>query len=163
MSYIERSLGDGEEIVALARFHWMYNLRAWLAVIVPVTVLLGALIYLDQTVRDGAALGAAALLLAGFIVFLSMMIQKWTTEIGVTSARFVKKTGFLSLHTEEVSLRNIEAVKVSQGLWGRVFGYGNLRIEGTGDDHVDVLNIDDPVGFRRAIATAKGIEGPDRD
>ena len=163
MSYIERSLGDGEEIVALARFHWMYNLRAWLALIVPVAALLAALIYLDQMVRDGAALFAAALLVAGFIVFLSMMIQKWTTEIGVTSARFVKKTGFLSLRTEEVSLRNIEAVKVSQGLWGRVLGYGNLRIEGTGDDHVDVLNIDDPVGFRRAIATAKGIEGPDRD
>jgi hypothetical protein len=30
-----------------------------------------------------------------------------------------------------------------------------LRIEGTGDDYVDIPNIDDPVRFRRAIETAK--------
>jgi uncharacterized membrane protein YdbT with pleckstrin-like domain len=158
MSYIERSLGDGEEIIARARFHWLYNVRAWLALLVPMAALIAASLYLEQMARDGAALFAAALLVTGFVVFLSMMIHKWTTEIGVTSARFVKKTGFLSLHTEEVSLRNIESVKVSQGLWGRVFDYGSLRIEGTGDDHVDIPNIEDPVGFRRAIATAKGMD-----
>jgi uncharacterized membrane protein YdbT with pleckstrin-like domain len=163
MSYIERSLGDGEEIIARARFHWLYNVRAWLALIVPMAALIASFLYRDQMVRDGAAIFAAALLITGFVIFLSMMIQKWTTEIGVTSARLVKKTGFLSLNTEEVSLRNIEAVKVSQGLLGRVLGYGSLRIEGTGDDHVDVPNIEDPVGFRRAIATAKGMDGPDRN
>ena len=35
MSYIERSLGDGEQSSIRARFHWLYNLRAWLALIVP--------------------------------------------------------------------------------------------------------------------------------
>lgn len=163
MSYIERSLGDGEEIVARARFHWLYNVKAWLAVILPLALLAASILYADEMVRQGAAIFAVALLVVGFIAFLSMMIHKWTTEIGVTSARFVKKTGFLSLNTEEVALRNIEAVKVSQSLWGRLFGYGSLRIEGTGDDHVQIPNIEDPVGFRRAIATAKGMDGPDRN
>jgi uncharacterized membrane protein YdbT with pleckstrin-like domain len=163
VSYIERSLGDGEEIVARARFHWLYNLRAWLALLIPTAALIAILLYVDQMMRDGAAIFAGALLLTGFVVFLSMMIHKWSTEIGVTSTRLVKKTGFLSLRTEEVSLHNIEGVKVFQGLWGRMLGYGSLRIDGTGDDHIDVPNIDDPVGFRRAIATAKGMDGPDRN
>lgn len=162
MSYIQRSLGEGEEVVARARFHWLYDLRAWLALVVPLAAVAGVVFYADEMVREGLTIFAVALTVVGFIAFLTMMIKKWTTEIGVTSARFVKKTGFISLKTDEVALRNIEGVKVTQGVWGRVFGYGNLRIEGTGDDHVDIPNIDDPVGFRRAIQTAKGMGDADR-
>jgi uncharacterized membrane protein YdbT with pleckstrin-like domain len=131
MSYIEESLGDGETIIARAHFHWLYSLMAWLA-----------LIFLG-------------IILIGIAIFLSMMIRKWTTEIGVTSHRFVEKKGLLSLHTNEIALHNIEGVRVNQGFWGRLFGYGTVRIEGTGMDAVTTPNIADPVGFVRAIQTAK--------
>jgi len=163
MSYIQRSLGDGEQVVTLARFHWLYSLRAWLALIVPLLVLAAILVYADEMVREGLAIFAVALVVVGIVVFLTLMIRKWTTEIGITSHRLVRKTGFISLKTEEVALPNIEGVKVSQGLWGRLFGYGTLRIEGTGDDFVDIPNIDDPVGFRRAIETAKGMGARELD
>jgi len=163
MSYIQRSLGDGERVVTIARFHWLYTLRAWLALIVPLLVLVATLVYADEMVREGLAIFAVALFVVGLVAFFTMMIRKWTTEIGITSHRLVRKTGFISLKTEEVALPNIEGVKVSQGLLGRVFGYGTLRIEGTGDDYVDIPNIDDPVGFRRAIETAKGMNGHDRN
>ena len=163
MSYIERSLGDGEKIVIRARFHWLYNLRAWLAVLVPLVLLIAVMIYADEMVRQGLAIFAVALLVTGIVIFFTMMIHKWTTEIGITSHRLVKKTGFISLKTAEVALPNIEGVRVNQGVWGRIFGYGSLRIEGTGDDSVDIPNIDDPVGFRRAIETAKGLNAPDRN
>ena len=157
MSYLEQSLGVGEQIVGRARFHWLYSLRAWLSVVVPLLALGAVIVYADEMVREGLAIFAMALLVAGIAVFFTMMIHKWTTEIGITSHRLVKKTGFLSLKTAEVALPNIEAVSVNQGLWGRVFGYGSLRIEGTGDDAVDIPNIDNPVGFRRAIETAKSL------
>ena len=158
MSYIEKSLGDGERIVGIARFHWLYTLRAWLALIAPLLLLVGIAVYADETSRTMLLIGGLVLLLLGFIVFFSMMIRKWTTEIGITSHRFVKKTGFMSLHTDEMALPNIEGVRVSQNLWGRIFGYGRLRIEGTGDDDVDLPIINDPIGFRRAIETAKGMK-----
>jgi uncharacterized membrane protein YdbT with pleckstrin-like domain len=158
MSYIQRSLGDGERIVGLARFHWLYSIRAWLAIIVPIGILLAVVLYADETNRDVLMLGALALLVLGIVIFLKMMIRKWTTEIGITSHRFVKKTGWVSLHTDEIALPNIEGVKVTQGFWGRVWGYGHLRVEGTGVDAVELPTIDDPVGFRRAIETAKGIK-----
>jgi len=163
MSYIERSLGEGEQIVIRARFHWLYNLRAWLAILVPFVLLVAVMVYADEMVRQGFAIFAVALLVTGLVIFFTMMIHKWTTEIGITSHRLVKKTGFISLKTAEVALPNIEGVRVNQGIWGRIFGYGSLRIEGTGDDSVDIPNIDDPVGFRRAIETAKGMNTPDRN
>jgi uncharacterized membrane protein YdbT with pleckstrin-like domain len=158
MSYIQRSLGDGERIVAIARFHWSYSLRAWLALIVPLLLLGGIILYADDTDRRWLALAALVLLGLGLIVFFRMMIRKWTTEIGVTSHRFVKKTGLVSLRTDEIALPNIEGVRVVQGIWGRIWGYGHLRIEGTGVDAVELPTIADPVGFRRAIETAKGIK-----
>ena len=163
MSYIERSLGQGEQIVTRARFHWLYNLRAWLAFLAPLALLAAVMIYADAMVREALAIFAVALLVVGFVTFLTMMIHKWTTEIGITSHRLVKKTGFISLKTAEVAIPNIEGVRVKQGVMGRIFGYGSLRIEGTGDDSVDIPNIDDPVGFRRAIETAKSLNADERN
>jgi uncharacterized membrane protein YdbT with pleckstrin-like domain len=131
MSYIENSLGDGETIIARAHFSWLYSAVAWLALIV---------------------LGIVGI---GIIIFISMMVRKWTTEIGVTSHRFVEKKGLFSLRSNEIALPNIEGVKVNQSLLGRIFGYGTVRIEGTGVDAVTTPNIADPVGFVRAIQTAK--------
>ncbi|HEY1632506.1 MAG TPA: PH domain-containing protein [Rhizomicrobium sp.] len=130
-TYIEQSLGEGETLIAKAHFHWIYTLKAVLAL-----VFLGWIVI-------------------GIVIFIQMMIRKSTTEIGVTTHRFVEKTGWMSLHTNEVALPNIEGVKVEQGFLGRMLGYGHLRIEGTGVDAVDIPTIADPVAFRAAIETAK--------
>ena len=130
-SYVEQSLGAGEKIVAKAHFSWWYSLKAWLA-----------LIFLGW-------------LLIGIWIFFSMMIKKWTTEIAVTTHRFVDKSGVFALHTNEIALPNIEGVKVEQSVLGRMLGYGHIRIEGTGIDAVNIPDIADPIAFRAAIETAK--------
>lgn len=131
MSYIERSLGEGETLVARAHFHWWYSLKAF-----------AALIFLGWFIL-------------GIVIFVHMMVRKWTTEIGVTTHRFVEKKGLFNLQTYEITLLNIEGVRVAQTFWGQLLGYGHLRIEGTGVDHVDLPDIADPVAFRAAIETAK--------
>lgn len=131
MSYIEKSLGQGETLVARAHFHWWYSMKAWLALI-----FLGVFII-------------------GIVIFIAMMVRKWTTEIGVTTHRFVEKEGLFNLKTFEVALPNIEGVRVTQSFWGQMLGYGHLRIEGTGVDHMDLPDIANPIAFRAAIETAK--------
>lgn len=131
MGYIEQSLGTGEVLVAKARFHWWYTLKAVLALVV------------------------LGIFIIGIVIFFVMMIRKWTTEIAVTSHRFVEKTGLFTLATNEIALQNIEGVRVNQTFWGRLLGYGHIRIEGTGVDAVTIPDIADPIGFRSAIETAK--------
>jgi uncharacterized membrane protein YdbT with pleckstrin-like domain len=131
MSYIDQSLGQGEKLVARAQFSWWYSFKAWAALILLWWVIIG------------------------IVIFFSMMIRRRTTEIGVTTHRFVEKTGLLSLHTSEIALPNIEGVKVEQSFWGRVLNYGHIRIEGTGIDAVIIPDIQDPIGFRAAIESAK--------
>ena|ERR1700754_4612674 len=127
MSYIQNSLGKNERIIQEAHYHWSYTFGA---VLLAVTVI-------------------------GLIFAIPMFIRIWTTEIAVTTHRLIKKTGLIALHTEELSIHNIEGVRVDQGFWGRVLGYGHLRIEGTGVDKIELPPIADPVTFRAAIETAK--------
>jgi uncharacterized membrane protein YdbT with pleckstrin-like domain len=131
-SYIEQSLGKGETIVRQAHFHWWYDFKAWAALILLFWCLIG------------------------IWIFFAMMIRKWTTELAVTTHRFVEKKGLFTLATNEIALQNIEGVRVTQHFWGRILGYGHLRIEGTGIDAVEIPDIADPIGFRAAIETAKG-------
>ncbi len=154
MSYIQKSLGDGETVIARAHFHSLYSVAAWLCLIVP-SVLLAIAFARAQEQPDPYTVAAGLLFVLGLIAFLRMMIRKWSTEIGITSHRFVEKYGLLSMHTNEIALPNIEGVKVNQSLLGRIFSYGIVKIEGTGVDSVTTPNIADPVGFVRAIQTAK--------
>ena len=154
MSYIQKSLGDGETIIARAHFHILYSVTAWLCLIVPMVLLVMAFGQAQQQ-PDPYTVAAGLLFVLGLIAFLKMMIRKWSTEIGITSHRFVEKYGLLSMRTNEIALPNIEGVKVNQSLLGRIFSYGTVKIEGTGVDSVQTPNIADPVGFVRAIQTAK--------
>ena len=130
-TYVEQSLGSGETLVAKAHFSVWYSIKAWLA-----------LIFLGW-------------LLIGIWIFAVMMIRRATTEIAVTSHRFVEKTGVFSLRTNEISLAQIEGVKVEQTVLGRMLGYGHIRIEGSGVDAVNIPDIQNPIAFRAAIETAK--------
>jgi uncharacterized membrane protein YdbT with pleckstrin-like domain len=163
MSYIEKSLGDGETVIARVSFHWLYNLSAWLQLLLPAIVFVAVLSWAGEQANFLATGNPMTWLVAvvglwlflGAIGFFRMMTHKWTTEIGVTSHRFVEKYGALSMRTNEIALPNIEGVKVNQSMMGRMLGYGTLRIEGTGVDAVTTPDIADPVGFVRAIQTAR--------
>jgi uncharacterized membrane protein YdbT with pleckstrin-like domain len=136
--YIEKSLGENEVVCAIAEFHWWYAVKAYAWLIIGLVVV-------------------------GFWIWLYLMIKKWSTEIGVTSHRFVIKTGFFVRDTNEIALQNIEGVRVTQGIWGRMLNYGRLRIEGTGVDAVEIPDIRDPIGFRAAIETAKDMQSKGRN
>jgi uncharacterized membrane protein YdbT with pleckstrin-like domain len=153
-SYILKSMGNGETIVSYARFPKLYFLAAWTALLVPMLLLIWMLVHSDEQI-DTYVIGAALLFVLGLLTFIRMMIRQWSTEIGVTSHRFVEKYGLLSMHTNEIALPNIEGVRMNQSMLGRLFNYGTVRIEGTGVDSVTTPSIADPVGFVRAIQTAK--------
>ena len=162
MSYIDQSLGDGETIIARARFHWLYNLYAWASLLLPLLVEL--LLYVEATQQppvDSSNPYLLGMMLVGLWVLwglftaVKMLVIKSTTEIGVTSHRFVEKRGVFSMRTSEIALPNIEGVKVHQTFIGRMFGFGTVTIEGTGVDSTTTPQIADPVAFVRAIQTAK--------
>ena len=129
MSYIEDSLSDGEKVVAVFRQHWVTRLPLvmWILLIITIPV----------------------------------AVYEWlrlrTIEHGVTNKRVIYKRGIVSRHTEEMKLGSIETVRIDQGVWGRILGFGDVRVTGKGISDVVFRRMDDPMEVKRRI---EGVSHP---
>ena len=129
MSYLEESLAPGETIVARFELHWTAKGRLILGIVlIPVVV--------------------------GIFITIYEWLRLRGIELGVTTARVVHKTGIVGRETEEVRLSAIETVDLEQSTWGRLLGFGNVRVTGRGESSVLFDRVADPVGVKRAIETA---------
>lgn len=82
-------------------------------------------------------------------LFLSPLIDQWTSEFAITNKRLIIKTGLIARRTLEMNLSKIESVNVDQSIMGRILGYGTLRIIGTGGTKEVFRNIKNPLVFRK--------------
>jgi uncharacterized membrane protein YdbT with pleckstrin-like domain len=129
MSYLDESLAPGETIVARFALHWTAKGRLILGI-----VLIPLIIGIPITIYEWLRLRAI--------------------ELGVTTHRVVRKTGIVSRTTDEIRLSAIETVDLRQSTWGRILGFGDVRITGRGESSMLLSRVADPVAVKRAIETA---------
>ena len=99
---------------------------------------------------------AKALLLCIVVIGIIHVIRWLTTEIALTSRRFVIKTGWIARSTEEIAHRRIEEVGLDQGVLGRILGYGKVTVRGTGNATLATHDcVTKPVELRKAILAAQ--------
>ena len=129
MSYLDESLAPGETIVARFQLHWTAKGRLILALVLCLVV-----------------------------IGIPFAIYEWlrlrAIELGVTTHRVVRKTGIIGRQSEEVRLSAIETVDLMQSTWGRLLGFGTVRVTGRGESSMVLERVADPVGVKRAIETA---------
>ncbi len=90
---------------------------------------------------------SAALLLYAYLKIRS-------TEMGITSKRVIRKSGVIMRDTSEIRLNKVESVSVKQGFLGRMFGYGDVYIVGTGGNCAVMKGVKDPLVFRGQVQEA---------
>ena len=127
MKFIRSTLPDNETIEMEISFHWTHTLVAWLYLLV-----LGWLII-------------------GVFLFISMYLEKWTTERALTNRRLILKRGFIRRKTEEISFNRVEEVNLSQSILQRILGSGDIKVTGTGAGEIALKNIDDPLDVQKKI------------
>ena len=76
------------------------------------------------------------------------------THLLVTDRRVLKKTGILSARTQSIALSQIESKDVEQSTWGRLFGFGDVVIHGSGGKVFRFENLADPTAVSRAVGRA---------
>ncbi|MEM8786476.1 MAG: PH domain-containing protein [Pseudomonadota bacterium] len=130
MKYVKRTLADDEIVLEEAKFHWTYNFMSvvWL-------VLFGWIII-------------------GIVMAIYRTVDEITTELVITNRRFVYKRGFIIRHTNEFALDRIESVVLRQGFLGRMLGFGDLVIRGSGIGEIELPTIGRPLEFRRSLINA---------
>lgn len=77
-----------------------------------------------------------------------------STEMGITSKRVIRKSGVIMRDTSEIRLSKVESVSVKQGFLGRIFGYGDVIISGSGGNDAVMKGVKDPLAFRARIDQA---------
>ncbi len=84
-----------------------------------------------------------------FTLFIKPIIDKWSSEFAITNKRVIIKTGLISRKTIEMNLQKIESVNVAQSILGRILGYGDIVIVGTGGTREKFKRIRKPITFRK--------------
>lgn len=140
MSYIEKNLMNGENILYRGKLHWVVFL--W-----PVIWFVVAIMFFSGG-GDTAAAGGLLVLIA-IITGIASFINYKTSEFGITNKRVIVKVGFIRRNSLEVLLNKVEGIQINQGMLGRILGFGSVTVSGTGGTKDPFHKIDAPLEFRR--------------
>lgn len=149
MSYVDRVLQPGERVKARVTIHWVTYLNGLIALAIAAVIYLAA----RQATKFALVLDIAALVPAvlGVVLVLRAWFRQWGTEIAVTDHRVIYKTGVISRRTVEMHVDQIESVEVDQSILGRMLGYGDIVVHGSGEGSETIRLIADPLSVRSAI------------
>ena len=159
MSYADSLMSTGERVIHRVRQHWLVLL--WGARI-PIAAIVAALLILvlSQSVSGAARdlLGVLTLVLfVGGLAFLTWATLRYlNTEFVLTNRRVVQVEGVVNKRATDSSLEKINDAVLTQSIFGRVFGFGDLDILTAAEAGIERFRmLVDPIGFKRAMLDAK--------
>ena len=85
---------------------------------------------------------------------LVALVERLSTELAVTDRRIVYKTGLIKRNTMEQQLQRVDSVSINQSIFGRLLGYGDVEIRGSGNSFTPTHKIASPLEFRKAVQYA---------
>ncbi len=145
MSYIDSNLLEGEQVIFRTRLHWLIYAG-------PVLFVVFVLVPAAWLLTLGSWSHYAWVpLVVGLPILLVAYIRRASSDFAVTNKRVMTKVGVFDTRSIELLLGKIEAIAVEQSFWGRLFGYGNIVITGTGGTKEAFSHIQAPLAFRNAV------------
>ena len=104
------------------------------------------------------------ILLCWLVIPLIIQIVKILTvkaySIEIYDEKIVTKSGFLNKNENQSVFSGVYSVSISQTLFGRIFGYGDIRVDCPGKWDIDTRGIKNPKEFKKFLETkitAKGM------
>jgi uncharacterized membrane protein YdbT with pleckstrin-like domain len=151
LNYLDKTLSPSEKLLYRGRIHSLFKLRVWALFF----ALLGLIAWATSAYPNQFTwpYAAASIFLAA-IVCLRTILPLWTLEIGLTDNRIIIKQGLIAYSSQELELKTIEEVNVTQSWIGRLLNYGTIQIRGIGIDPIVLKWVAAPLEFRRAIESA---------
>jgi len=141
MSYVEKNLLQGEEVVYRAKLHF---------VIFALPVAIAAL-GLVLAVVVASWIVAFVILVIAIVVAFPRYIRFVSSEFAVTNKRVIVKLGLIHRQTLELVLSKVETIGVEQSIMGRLLDYGTIVVTGTGGTKEPFNEIAHPLEFRRRV------------
>lgn len=159
MAYLDKRLATGEEPIRREHQHWFvlaadarYAFVAWILA-AAVWLLSGAL---PEEIRSALGWVIVALVIGG-LLYLGWQILRWQNEeFVVTSRRVLQTQGVINKQIVDSSLEKINDAILTESIFGRMFGFGDLEILTASESGISRLRmLRDADGFKRAMLDAK--------
>jgi hypothetical protein len=159
MAYLNNLLAAGEQPIRREHQHWFvlaadarYAIFAWIAAIL-LYIVSGSL---PEGIR--AIVGwVIVVLVVGGLIFFGWQVLRWTNEeYIVTSRRVLQSEGVVNKRVVDSSLEKINDAILTQSIFGRIFGFGDLDILTASESGISRLRmLRQPDDFKRAMLDAK--------
>ena len=144
MSYIEKNLMEGEQIVYEANQHWIIYWKPFLLVLLAI-----ALFAIPTSNNELLVQVIAAAVLVCIACIWAVNIYGGRKYI-LTNRRLILKRGIVRRESTDLILRRCEGVSISQSIMGRILSYGRVDVT-TGEVVNSFRHIEDPVRFSTQI------------
>ena len=160
MAYIDSLLASGERPIKREHQHW-FILVANAAYGIIALVAAIALLFISGNLGQGAVkdvLGwVIVIIVVGGLGYLAWESLRWTSrEFVVTTRRVLQMEGVINKRVIDSSLEKINDAILTQSLFGRMFGYGDLEILTASESGISRLKkLRDADDFKRAMLEAK--------
>jgi len=151
MSYIDKTLMEGEEVIARAHLHWVIFVPTFFIDIIAFAFFVWAAIVKERDLTIVLATVGGVMLLISTILVLKAFIAHKTSEFAVTNRRVLIKTGVIRRKSLEILLSKVEGIQVDQSILGRILNYGSIVVTGTGGTREPYHKIASPIDFRKAV------------
>ena len=151
MSYIEKNLLPGEQVVYRTGLHWIALLAPIAFLVLSFALALWSMLRPQDQASAPIRVFGLAILIVAVLVFLVRLVHFRSAEFAVTSKRVMLKVGWMRRHSLELILSKVEAISVDQNFRGRVFGYGTITITGTGGTKETFESLAHPFEFRSQV------------
>jgi uncharacterized membrane protein YdbT with pleckstrin-like domain len=148
MSYVDANLLENEQVMYRTRLHW----KVFVPPLLFAAVVALPLAWMALSDRwNGFAWIPVVIVLVWLIAAL---VKRQTSEFVVTNKRVLMKTGVFTVRSIELLLSKVEAIAVHQSLAGRMLGYGDIVLTGSGGTKEPFSSIQSPLAFRNAVQAA---------
>lgn len=126
MSFIEQNLASNEKIIYTTGLHWWVYFKNILLIVLGI-------IFIRSSGGTGTASSIGAfLILIGMVGLIYAFFVSKSSEFAVTNKRVILKTGMLKRKLVELQLNRAEGLSVEQGIIGRIFNFGSIKITSGG-------------------------------
>jgi uncharacterized membrane protein YdbT with pleckstrin-like domain len=161
----KRNLHENEELLYVPNLHWFFTIKYMILSLPIFVILLIMWGYSEEYAASGWFPGIetaedfqyviryvflAAIILV-MLVFVCRIFMYICVEYGVTNKRLLIRKGVIRIVAAEIPIDRIESICCIQGLLGRIFNYGTLRVSGIGGSMPAFRMVNKPYALRRKI------------
>ncbi len=150
-SYVDRNLLSGEHVVYRTKLHWTRFVGGTLLMLLFLGCAVGAFLLGNHQGSPFLNYLGVGFLIAMLVTALPVIIVYMTSEFAVTNKRVLIKVGFIQRTSFEVLLKQVESILVEQGILGRMLGFGEIIVIGTGGSKEAFDYITNPLEFRKQV------------